>query len=246
MLHVEGLPVVRVPAITAGQMAEVDRAAVQEYGIHLEMLMENASRGIALAARTCLGGSVAGRRIVALAGPGNNGGDALGAARHLLNWGAAVASAVAVEPERLRALPLVQYRALAAIGAEPVPAVDHAALSSADLILDGLLGYSVTGPPRGDIAALIEAANASGKPILAIDIPSGLDPDTGQLLGACVVATATVTLGLPKTGLLAGAARRYVGRLLLADIAIPLVAYTRFGVDARGVFDRGELVLVAD
>ncbi|OLC57256.1 MAG: NAD(P)H-hydrate epimerase [Chloroflexi bacterium 13_1_40CM_4_68_4] len=244
MLRVEGLPLVRVPAITAAQMAEVDRAAVEEYGIHLEMLMENASRAIALAARVCLGGSVAGRRIVALAGPGNNGGDALGATRHLLNWGAAARAGIAVAPERLRPLPLVQYRALAAIGAEPAAGVDRAALSSADLILDGLLGYSVTGPARGNIAAFIDAANASGAPILAIDIPSGLDPDTGRPPGPSIVAAATVTLGLPKVGLLADAARREVGRLLLADIAVPPVAYERFGVDARGIFADGELVRV--
>src|SRR2546425_10688350 len=106
MLRVEGLPLVRVPAITAAQMAEVDRAAVEEYGIHLEMLMENASRAIALAARVCLGGSVAGRRIVALAGPGHNGGDALGAPRHLFNLGPPARARLPVAPERMRPPPL--------------------------------------------------------------------------------------------------------------------------------------------
>src|SRR5439155_14059726 len=246
MLRLEGLPLVHAPAITAAQMAEVDRAAVEIYGLHLEMLMENASRAIAMVARAFLGGSVARRPIIALAGPGNNGGDALGATRHLLNWGAAATVVIAVAPERLRSLPLAQYRALAAIGVEPAPNVDRAALAAADLILDGLLGYSASGAPHGDMAAFIEAADASGAPILAIDIPSGLDPDTGAQPGACVSATATVTLGLPKLGLLVPRARTHVGRLLLADIAIPAIAYERVGVDARGLFDRGELVLIAD
>src|SRR2546425_7681496 len=127
MLRVEGLPLVRVPAITAAQMAEVDRAAVEEYGIHLEMLMENASRAIALAARVCLGGSVAGRRIVALAGPGNNGGDALGAPRHLLNWGAAARAGIAVAPGRLGPLPLGQYPAPAAVPAQAAARLGRAA-----------------------------------------------------------------------------------------------------------------------
>src|SRR2546425_12661638 len=120
MLRVEGLPLVRVPAITAAQMAEVDRAAVEEYGIHLEMLMENASRAIALAARVCLGGSVAGRRIVAPAGPGKNGGDAVGATRHLLDWGAAARGRLAVAPERLGPPPPVEKPAPAG-GAAPAP-----------------------------------------------------------------------------------------------------------------------------
>src|SRR2546428_4367007 len=134
MLRVEGLPLVRVPAITAAQMAEVDRAAVEEYGIHLEMLMENASRAIALAARVCLGGSVAGRRIVALAGPGNNGGDALGATRHLLNWGAAARAGIAVAPGRLRPPPPVPKPAPAAIGAPPPPRGGRPAPPSPGLI----------------------------------------------------------------------------------------------------------------
>src|SRR5919202_1902820 len=150
------LPVVAAPALTAAQMAEVDRAAAEEYAIPLEILMENASRGVALAARAFLDGSVAKRRIVALAGPGNNGGDALAAARHLRNWGADVTCVLAQPADRLRPLARRQFEMLAAVRARfSDPAA--ATFGGADLLLDGLLGYSVSGPPRGQVASLIQS-----------------------------------------------------------------------------------------
>ena len=190
----------------------------------------------------------AGKRILALAGHGNNGGDALGAARHLLNWGARVATTLAGPAGRLRPVPRRQYDALAAIG-EPPHALDERgfderSLADADLVLDGLLGYSASGPPRGEIASLIAAANRSARPILAIDLPSGLDPDSGRPLGEAIRAAFTVTLALPKVGLMHAAARPFVGELLLADIAIPAVAYERFAIDATRVFHAGELVRI--
>jgi NAD(P)H-hydrate epimerase len=244
MLRLRDLPRVGAPAITAAQMAEIDRVAVDEYAMSLEMLMENASRGVALAARAFLDGRLVGRRIVALAGPGNNGGDAFGAARHLLNWGADVMCVLSQPPERLRPLPRRQLDILVATGARWAESVDERTLALADLVLDGLLGYSVSGPPRGRIGWLIEAANDSRAPILAIDLPSGLHPDTGLPLERAVVAALTVTLGLPKVGLTRPVARRFVGTLLLADIGVPLPAYDRFTIDARAVFVESDLVRV--
>lgn len=236
----------RAPAVTAQQMAEIDRIAVEEYRVDLEMLMENASRGIALGARAFLEGRVSGRRIVALAGPGNNGGDAIGAARHLVNWGALVTCVLAQPAGRLRPVPRRQLDALLAAGGEVSEAIDARTLALADLVLDGLLGYSVSGEPRGEIASLIATANGSRSPILAIDLPSGLHPDTGLPLGRCVTAAITVTLALPKVGLLRDASRPFVGMLLLLDIAVPPRAYARFGIDASSVFAPGELVRVGD
>lgn len=255
---IEDLPALRdPPAVTAAQMAEIDRVAIEEYGIGLEMLMENASRQIAHAARVCLGGSVVGKRIVALAGHGSNGGDALGAARHLLNWGGLVTGVVAGSPERLRPVPRRQFDILAAMASRPQPTrlatrdelMDADALTAelerAELIIDGLLGYSVSGAPRGEIAALIRLANRSRAPILAIDLPSGMHPDTGEPLGVAVRAAVTVTLALPKVGLLTTPSRNLVGELLLTDIAIPPLAYARFGVDASQVFSEGDLLRIA-
>jgi len=162
-----------VPSATAAQMAEADRIAAEELGVPLELLMENASHQIAAAARLFLGG-VAGKRIVTLAGSGNNGGDALGALRHLSVWGATVSAHLSGPAERLRLLARRQYDILEKLG------VPHAAAMDADLLIDGLLGYSVAGPPRDAVADLIRAANASRLPILAVDLPSGMHPDTGS------------------------------------------------------------------
>ena len=244
------LPAIRsVPVVTAAQMAEADRVASEELGIPLAVLMENASRQVAAAARALLG-SVEGKRVVALAGNGNNGGDALGAARHLLGWGADARVALSGAPDRLRELARAQHDILVKLGVPIATAAESGAeaigeeLADADLVLDGLLGYSVSGAPHGAVAELIAAAERSGVPVLAIDLPSGLDPDDGMPLGTAIAARATVTLALPKLGLTLPSARRYVGELLLADIGIPAKAYARFGIDARRVFASGDLVRV--
>jgi NAD(P)H-hydrate epimerase len=227
-----------VPSATAAQMAEADRIASEELGIPLEWLMENASHQIAVAARVFLG-CVANKRIVAFVGSGNNGGDALGALRHLSGWGANVGAVLSGPTERLRPLARRQHDILAKLGVPPDAAVDDA-----DLVIDGLLGYSVTGPPREAVADLIRAANASRLPILAVDIPSGLHPDTGEPLGVTIRAALTVTLALPKRGLVATRSRALVGELLLADIGIPPQAFDRLMIETRGLFVRGDLVRI--
>ena len=231
-----------VPSVTAAQMAEVDRVAIEELGIRLEMLMENASGGIAAACRALLG-DVEGRRIVCLAGSGNNGGDAVGAARRLQGWGADVRCVLAVPPERLAGTARLQYEIARRIGV-PVASANEARLDAAELLVDGLLGYSVRGAPRGDVELLIRDADRSRVPILAIDLPSGLHPDTGLPLGVTIRAAATVTLALPKVGLVTTPSRALVGELLLADIGIPASVYERFGIDARRCFVSGDLVRV--
>lgn len=224
-------------------MAEIDRVAVEELGISIEMLMENAARQVALACRAVLG-SVEARRIVCLAGTGNNGGDALAAARRLHAWGADVRCVATAARDRLHGdLNKRQHDILGRIGIA-VAGVEAAHLDGADLIVDGLLGYSVRGAPRGDTELLIREADRSRVPIVAIDLPSGLDPDSGTPLGVAIRAAVTVTLALPKAGLLRTASTNLVGELLLADIGIPPRAYERFGIDARRCFVDGDLVRV--
>ena len=124
------------------------------------------------------------------------------------------------------------------------PEAPRGPLPNADLVIDGLFGYSVRGAPRDPIADLIRAANSSATPILAVDIPSGLDPDTGTGTDVAIHAKATVTLALLKTGLLATGARGAVGELLLADIGIPHLAFARVGIDTRRLFVDGDLVRI--
>ncbi len=246
----DDLPTLRaVPTVTAAQMAEVDRITAQDLHIPVEILMEDASRQIAVAARAFLGGSVSGKRIVGLVGTGNNGGDTAGALRHLIGWGARVAAEVAAPQERAHEITRVQIGRLLLVTASPVAVVHYASQSGArdleaDLILDGLLGYSARGAPRGTVATLIDVANASTRPILAIDLPSGIDPDIGAVPGTAIRAAATVTLALPKTGLLRPEASPYVGTLLLADVGIPHAAFSRIGVNTSRLFERGDLVRI--
>ncbi|HEV8534795.1 MAG TPA: NAD(P)H-hydrate epimerase [Candidatus Limnocylindria bacterium] len=249
-MSLDDLPGLRdVPSVTGAQMAEIDRITIDELGVAVEMLMENASRQIAAAARFVLGG-VEGKRIIAIAGTGNNGGDALGAARRLLGWGADARAVLAAPRERVRESARRQLELLARLEVPLAEMTDTGGevigetLAEADLLLDGLLGYSTRGAPRGEVAELIRAANRSGVHILAVDLPSGLDPDTGTPLGVAIRAMATVTLALPKTGLLAPGARGLVGELLLADIGIPPVAFGRIGVDTRYLFVDSDLVRI--
>jgi len=209
----------------------VDRLMINEYGITLEQMMENAGRGLAELARTLLGGSVNERRIAAVCGPGNNGGGGMVAARHLHNWGARVGVTLVSDPERLKETPRHQWRildkmSLATSGARP---------EESDLCIDALLGYGGRGDPRPPTSQWIERLNVCGAPILALDVPSGLDATTGRPGKPCIRAAATLTLALPKTGLITSTAREFVGDLFVADIGVPRELYANpelgFGVD---------------
>jgi NAD(P)H-hydrate epimerase len=250
-VSLDELPVaIHVPAVTAAQMAEADRITTEELSIGVELLMENASRQIAAAARAFLGGSVSGKTIVGLIGSGNNGADTAGALRHLAGWGATVRGECATPQERRRETTRLQLnRLLMATSDGRVATVrdvsggDTPRLEG-DLVLDGLLGYSARGAPRDALARIIVVANAGRAPILAVDIPSGIDPDTGVAPGSVIRARATVTLAMPKTGVMAPAGRDFVGALVLADIGIPSLALARVGVDAKSVFEKGDLLRV--
>jgi NAD(P)H-hydrate epimerase len=216
-----GLP---VPAITAAQMREVDRIAVEAFGLGLLQMMENAGRtlaGNALEMLATLSGEV-----TILAGAGGNGGGGLCCARHLHNRGLRVNVLLDHEPEALGAAAAAQLRILQAAGVHPLePSQAESALRRADLVIDALIGYSLRGAPRGQAADLIAACNAHAARVLALDVPSGLDATTGDAPGLVIRAARTLTLALPKTGL-----RRIPGALYLADIGIPPEVYRRLGL----------------
>lgn len=245
----EQLPVIHdVPVATAAQMAEADRIAV-ELGVPIEGLMETAAHQIARIVRLSSGGGVSGRDVVAVAGSGNNGGDALAAIRWLHGWGAGVRAVLSRPADRLRPLAKRQHDLLRALGVEIIdgaadPAAARTAISRCDVVIDGLLGYSVRGTPRRAVAELIGATDDARGTIVAVDVPSGLDPDTGEAAGNAVRASLTVTLALAKPGLLKDAARPFVGTLLLADIGIPKAAFARIGIDTAAVFSSGDIVRV--
>lgn len=237
----------KLAPISVAQMREVDRLMIEEYGITLPQMMEHAGRALAELARRYLGGTVADRRVVVLVGPGNNGGGGMVAARLLATAGASVAVALTRDPPLPGNVPEQQRRilermAVASSDRGMSPANLPALLGSADLLVDALLGYSGHGPPREPVASFIHSANAVMVPRLTLDLPSGLDGDTGLPASPTVQATATLTLAWPKAGLLAQAAAPVVGQLFLADISVPAAVYQAVGVERGTLFSHGPIV----
>jgi NAD(P)H-hydrate epimerase len=213
--------------VTAEEMRQIDAAAIGEFGLGLELMMENAGRSLAVLAKGMLLDKHVGGRVCCPIGGGNNGGGGLVAARHLHNWGIGVVLATAVSPSGMKEAPKRQFEIVQRLG---VPVLDSGdELHGYSMLVDAILGYGQVGPPRGPAASLIRRANASGTPILSLDIPSGLDPDSGKANEPCIKATATLTLALPKIGFLNPSAKAYLGRTYLADISIPSEVYKRFG-----------------
>ena len=196
----------------------------------VEWLMEAAGWAIA---RSCED------RAVVVCGVGNNAGDGLAAARHLLRWGK-LAGVVCVDAERLKGAARRELEALREIG---VDVADELQLEGGRLVVDAIFGTGLSRAPEGPFAAWIEAINASGLKVLALDIPSGLDADTGVAYSPCVRADITVTLGLPKVGLLKAGGPSVAGEIWVADIGVPFEAYAAAGVQVpRDLFASGDRV----
>lgn len=221
-----------VPAITTEQMREVDRIALEETGPNLFQMMENAGRNLAELSLELLGDEWRNAKIIALAGSGSNGGGVICAARHLANRGVNLKLCLA-QPERLGEVPAWQRRIFQATAGQEVTAEDLQT-DSVDMILDGLIGSGLRAAPRGVVAQLIQWANTTTAPILALDVPSGVDSSTGETLGDFINARWTMTLALPKTGLLPA----LTGQLYLADIGLPAGTYRRIKLDFATLFDQ--------
>lgn len=225
--------------VSSEEMRAIDEEAIQVFNVDILSLMENAGTAVASLARRMLGGEVAGKSVACLVGKGNNGGDGLVAARHIHNWGAEVS--LMLSGRDLGEVASRQLRAVESMGIridEGWSMPHHAAL-----LIDALLGYNAKGDPREPIAGLIRRANQARVPILAVDIPSGLDPTAGKPNDPCIVARATLTLGLPKIGFLNPESRRYVGELYLGDVSIPRELYERHSCPAP-IFEKDSVVRV--
>jgi NAD(P)H-hydrate epimerase len=231
-----------IPALTTAQMIEVDRAMIEDYHIELIQMMENAGRTFAELARRRLGGTVTGHSILILCGSGNNGGGGMTAARRLHNWGADVTVALTKSADELRGVPAHQFDILRRMR---IPILEPASLpSTPSLILDAIIGYSLRGDPRGALADLIHWANKQNAPILSLDAPSGLEVTSGKAHDPTIRATATLTLALPKQGLLTPQSAAYVGDLYLADISVPSELYARMGITVPPLFGESEIIRV--
>lgn len=247
MQEIPRAPVDGVPYLTTDQMREVDRLMVEEYGIVLLQMMENAGRGLARLARDrFLDGDARGRSVVVVAGSGGNGGGGLVCARRLAGWGVAVQVWLSNEPERLGEVPGHQLAILKRMGVPYEVAGENATLPATNLIVDALIGYSLSGAPRGVTATLIREANGASAPVLSLDVPSGVDTAAGAVYEPAIEATATLTLALPKEGLRADEARGHVGELYLADISVPpdLYGQPSIGLDVGHVFAEDDLLRI--
>ncbi len=217
-----GIP---VPDVGADRMRELDRIAMEEFGIELLQMMENAGRTLADAVRAMLDG---GRGVVVVAGAGGNGGGGLAAARHLHGRGVRVRVVLAAPPERLTPAAARQLAILRAANLQ-IGGPDEATawIAEAEVAVDALIGYGLRAPAEGTAGLLIRTLNRYARRIVSLDLPSGLHATHGAIDGPVVRPARTVTLALPKTGLADPAAD--LADLWLADIGIPPEAVRRLG-----------------
>ena len=217
------------------EMIEVDRLMTDVLKIELIQMMENAGRNLA---RLCVQRflhDAQSKHVLVMAGTGGNGGGALVAARRLHQWGATVSVLTTKPDEAYSGVPAHQLGILRRLGVEinssDLPEAESD--TAREVILDGLIGYSLKGDPRGRAADLMAWANATDSPVLALDTPSGLDSTTGESHEPTIVADATMTLALPKAGLLTAGAQPFVGELYLSDIGVPDWVYRKIGHEAE-------------
>ena len=234
-----------VPYVTTEQMIEVDRAMMEDYKIELIQMMENAGRNLAhLARMRFLDGHPGQKRIAVLAGTGGNGGGALVCARRLNNWGADVHVYTTKPDDAFTPIPAHQLDILHRMKV-PVNRADAVAqLNAPDLIVDGIIGYSLKGAPRGTAADLIRWANDQSAPVLSLDAPSGVDTTSGTVFDPAIRAAATMTLALPKQGLRASGVATNAGELYLADISVPPALYAEPALQLKvgAIFGQSDII----
>ena len=215
-------------SITSQKMKTLDRTAIERYGIPSLILMENAGRGIADLAQRLVREKA---RILVVCGKGNNGGDGFVSARHLANRGFKVKVFLLGDPSDLASDAKINYRIVKKMG---IPIIQKSLprlkmlLKQASLVIDGIFGVGLTRPVEGIYYDAIALINSSRKPVLAIDIPSGLDSDRGKALGIAVRAKMTGTLAVAKRGLVIGNGPYYAGKIKVIDISIPRELLSRY------------------
>ncbi len=214
------------PIVTAKQMSEIDAYCIDQLKIPGVVLMENAGIGVVNQALVLLKNNPAGKQVLILCGPGNNGGDGFVAARHLINQGAQVYTLVLSPREKIKDDALVNL--------EILEKMDHLVrfldtfvqpIVKPDLIIDAMLGTGVKGALRGIFIEYVEWANQQPCKTLAVDIPTGVNGDDGSINGPVIKADITATMALPKPGLLFSPGREFAGKIETIDISMPQKAF---------------------
>lgn len=225
---VENIPVV---AVTAAEMKRVDEA-LQDAGMSVLQVMELIGFHAATLVRLCFAkDDIEGKHVVVFAGKGNNGAGGCAVARHLANLGADVKVIKIGNWESTSDSARAQMKMLEAMNVTVYSSFGSCEVRAAEtLIVDAILGYSIEGELRGEAYEAVQWINRQACKVLSLDMPTGLCPDTGFARGDAVVSDATMTLALPKMGLLNTEARHFVHRLFLVDIGIPEVVFRKAGV----------------
>ncbi len=209
------------------EMREMDRTAIETFGIAPELLMENAGHAVYDVIRNQLGAG--GQRFVVFAGPGNNGGDGLVVARKLLSSGGDVRVFLLSDPARYTGSAKANFEIATRLPLEitRVESIETMAeaLAQCDVVVDAILGTGLIREVEGRYRQVIEQINASGKKVVSIDIPSGVNGDTGKVMGAAVRADYTVTFGLPKIGNMLYPGYELCGELYVSHISFPPSLY---------------------
>ena len=233
-----------IPTLSVEQMRKVDDLAVNHFGVEIIQMMETAGRMVASQARDMVG--IKGRIITILAGKGHNGGDGLVAARYLSTWGAKLYVILLEHPDDLKPLVRDHYGTMRSMHINRMTPTEEMqwelVMKESTLLIDALLGYNLKGDPRGRYATVIDLANKSGRKILSVDCPSGLDSDSGVAGSPCIQATQTLALTLPKQGLLRADGPQKSGKVFVADMGVPHEVYDLMGLQVPKLFEKKGIV----
>jgi NAD(P)H-hydrate epimerase len=233
----------QIPLITLEQMKEVDRLACGKYRIKSTQLIENSGLRLAILIKTFLKNTVKDKKIVIAAGKGNKGRGGIFTAKILSQWGAKVTILhIHKDPDRHGRQFGAHLNDNSIEQLYGVSTLNYFLDNSAELVIDALIGSGLSGKPSGNAEKMINNLNSSQLPVISLDIPSGLHGTTGAVEGSSVIAYATLTLALPKIGLLLPEASKFVGRLYLADIGIPLSLYQELNLGVDSIFE-SQLIL---
>ncbi|MHA1991551.1 MAG: NAD(P)H-hydrate epimerase [Candidatus Hodarchaeales archaeon] len=238
-----------IPCVTKDQMIEVDRLMMEEFGINLFQMMENAGRAIAIISKNLYLNTKKMSKIAVLVGTGGNGGGGLVAARRLLNWGYNVDVLLSKRGGEFKSIPKHQLHAFKKMNGTIIEFDNFEKNTDYNLIIDSILGYSISGNPKNTVKDMIIWANSekSNKetPILSLDLPSGMGSD-GDAYDPIIKASGTITLALPKKSMFEKITRPYIGDLYLADISVPLSLYKKINIifKTKEIFKTNEIIRI--
>jgi NAD(P)H-hydrate epimerase len=234
-----------IPSLTKEQMTIIDDKMINYYHIELIQMMENAGRSLAfLINHYFFNNKVKQKKLLFLIGSGGNGGGALVCARHLFNRDADITILLTKIEKHLSPITAHQLNIIHKLDIPVYTFPDKISIKNSDLIVDGILGYNIKGAPNHQLSSIIQNVNSSRIPVVSLDIPSGLEPDSGIPHHPTIKANATLTLALPKRGLLKIEASPYVGDLFLTDIGVPPSLYSEkpFNFNLNNIFSKSYII----